>query len=308
MHRWYSGAVPVDRKILESVASELGRYVYLLLDPRDKTPFYVGKGQGLRYSAHLAEAVTNGQTSPGAKVSRIRDLIGEGHEPEVWILRYGLTESEYTQVEAAAIDLFTSFEIGAAPTGAPLQLRNSLTNARREEARGHGIIPLQTLIDEYEVPLLTTKTPLLLITLRGGGEWPEDGPGEEVAGGRRRHFAGWRPEWNVSSVRESAFDEIGFAASAWWVVKEQSVRSRGIEHVAVVHKEITRGLYRIEPGSWEARHSRDKRGHLKTRSAFELTTIRSGPLFDDVVGPNGHRVPRRTRNARQGSIYFWPPK
>lgn len=292
---------------MEAVAAELGNYVYLLIDPRDGTPFYVGKGRGLRYAAHLAEAVWSDPGDARAKVSRIRELLDRGQEPEVWILRYAMSQTEYTQVEAAAIDLLTSFALAAAPGGVPLGLRQSLTNGRREAARGHGIVPLQSLVDEYAAPGLATRHPLLLITLRGGQEWPPDGPGEEVAGGRRRYFAGWRPEWSVSKVREAAFDEIGLAASAWWLVTEWSVRSRGIEHVAVVHNEVTRGLYRIEPGTWETRSWTDQRGRRRSRAAFVLTTISSGPLFDEVVGPHGHRVPRRTTHARQGSVYFWPP-
>lgn len=44
--------MPLDDRVIDQVASELGRYVYVLVDPRDSRPFYVGKGQGLRFLSH----------------------------------------------------------------------------------------------------------------------------------------------------------------------------------------------------------------------------------------------------------------
>lgn len=298
----------LDPKVVDQVSSELSLYVYLLVDPRTNVPFYVGKGRGLRHASHLAEAVVaQDDENASAKVAHIRELIDNALTPEVWILRYGLNEREYTQVEAAAIDLLMTFPLQTGPTRVPLAVEGALTNARREEARGHGILPLQALVDEFAAPPLTSERPLLLITLNGSQNWPEESP-ELVAAGRPRWFTGWRPEWYVSSERERAFDEIGFAASAWWYVTESSARHRGVEHVAVIHREVTRGLYRIEPGSWETRaEGVAKNGRKLTRSAFALTTIPSGQFFDEVVGPHGHRVPRRTGHHRQSSVYYWPP-
>jgi hypothetical protein len=50
-------------------------YVYLLIDPRDNKPFYVGKGRGSRVMHHEAEART-GKIS--AKCSRIREIWSNG--------------------------------------------------------------------------------------------------------------------------------------------------------------------------------------------------------------------------------------
>ena len=40
----------------EKTKSELKFYVYLLINPETKTPFYVGKGQGNRVFDHLNDA------------------------------------------------------------------------------------------------------------------------------------------------------------------------------------------------------------------------------------------------------------
>lgn len=50
-------------------------YVYLLIDPRDGRPFYVGKGCGDRIQHHEAEA-RSGRL--GAKCERIREIFAAG--------------------------------------------------------------------------------------------------------------------------------------------------------------------------------------------------------------------------------------
>jgi hypothetical protein len=46
----------LDPLVVRRVSEQLGRYVYVLIDPKDGCPFYVGKGQGLRMLAHGEEA------------------------------------------------------------------------------------------------------------------------------------------------------------------------------------------------------------------------------------------------------------
>ena len=104
----------IDDAVLDQVAAELDLYVYLLVDPRTGVPFYVGKGRGLRYAAHGLEASEiDGESADeqSRKLAKIDELRSQGLEHEVWILRYGLSSSEYTAVEAAAIDLLMSFPV-----------------------------------------------------------------------------------------------------------------------------------------------------------------------------------------------------
>ena len=91
----------IARDVLDQVSSELQAYVYMLVDPETRIPFYIGKGQGLRHAAHVAEAINPSGESAGdesRKLGKISELLGKGLEPEVWILRYGLKPSEYTAV------------------------------------------------------------------------------------------------------------------------------------------------------------------------------------------------------------------
>jgi hypothetical protein len=300
----------IERGVLEQVSSELQAYVYMLVDPVTGVPFYVGKGQGLRHAAHVNEAlvaVDESLEDRSRKEAKINDLLRHGIEPEVWILRYGLKASEYTAVEAAAIDLLMTLPVKPRGTGeemVPLGLREQLTNERREDAHGHGMTLLQTLIEEYAAPTLTATVPLLLITLNGWADLPD---GEVIAGGRVRYGAGFRSEWLVSSIRRRVYHEIGESASAWWSLSPRSVERRGIRHVAVMHRGVTRALLQIQPGSWEVKTTSrvDKRGRPITKTAFWFRAIEEGPLFDDIVGAYGHRVPGRARGT-QNSIYYWP--
>ncbi len=302
-------AVEIPQSVLDQVSSELQAYVYMLVDPESGIPFYVGKGHGLRYAAHLAKAlvpVDEAVEERSRKLAKIKEILARGLEPEVWILRHGLKSAEYTAVEAASIDLLMSFPLRPLREGEarlPLGCRQQLTNARRENAHGHGVMLLQTLIDEYAAPELTTSHPLLLITLNGWQEFPD---GEVIAGGRVRCFAGWKPEWLASSVRRKAYEEIGECVSAWWSVDPDVVDHGGIEHVAAVHRGVTRALFRIEPGSWETKVAGfDKNGREIRRAAFRFQAIASGPLFDEVIGPHGHQVPPRAQGA-QNSLHYWP--
>ncbi len=86
-------------KINAAVAKILKSYVYIYIDPRNNAPFYIGRGKGNRLFSHLAD-VTDSE-----KVARIAKIRRSGKEPQIDILRYGLTDAEASLVEAAAIDL-----------------------------------------------------------------------------------------------------------------------------------------------------------------------------------------------------------
>ena len=90
----------------EKTRQELKYYVYVLLDPKDNKPFYVGKGIDNRVFNHLDCALTDIDTS-NAKYDRIREVIQSGQTVKHVIVRHGLTESEAFQIEATLIDTLT---------------------------------------------------------------------------------------------------------------------------------------------------------------------------------------------------------
>lgn len=90
----------------EKSRQELKYYVYMLLNPSDNKPFYVGKGFDNRVFNHLACALTDIDTS-NAKYDKIREITQSGQTVKHIIVRHGLSESEAFQIEASLIDTLT---------------------------------------------------------------------------------------------------------------------------------------------------------------------------------------------------------
>lgn len=133
-----------DYFIPRDVARHLGYYVYIYVDPRNGSPFYIGKGQGERVLAHLSD------TTESEKVAKIKDLQNLGLEPQLEILAHGLKDEETAlRIEAAVIDLFG---IG------------NLTNAVRGwKSIQYGRMSLKQLIGYYAADPVVIEDPLLLI-------------------------------------------------------------------------------------------------------------------------------------------------
>jgi hypothetical protein len=130
-----------SRKAIEA----LGYYVYIYLDPRNGRPFYIGKGKGNRVFSHLADE------SESEKTRVIRELKKRGLEPQIEILKYGLSEQEAHLVESTAIDL-----IGV----------QNLTNMFRGHGAGYrGRTAVESLIATLAAKPVTIRDPVMLINI-----------------------------------------------------------------------------------------------------------------------------------------------
>lgn len=78
-------------------------YVYVLIDPRTSQPFYVGKGKGNRYKAHLNE--TKETTINVKKFNKIQSIRSCGLEPLVEIIEQFKSEDEAYQLEMLLISV-----------------------------------------------------------------------------------------------------------------------------------------------------------------------------------------------------------
>ena len=76
-------------------------YVYALIDPRDRSTFYVGKGKGSRIDAHELEA---SKGKPGEKCDRIRSITSDGCSVEKTILRHFAIEQDAYDYERYLIE------------------------------------------------------------------------------------------------------------------------------------------------------------------------------------------------------------
>ena len=166
----------------EKTRQKLKYYVYMLLDPQDNKPFYVGKGIDNRVFNHLDCALIDVDTL-NAKYDRIREIIQNGQSVKHIIVRHGLTESEAFQIEATLIDTLTycglllsnivgghnSIEKGLMTSEEIIRLYNAqplnqigtdcvLININRTYKRGNGTNPIYQatketwLISQWKLP------------------------------------------------------------------------------------------------------------------------------------------------------------
>jgi len=89
----------------EKTRQKLNSYVYMLVDPFDNKPFYIGKGVGNRVFDHINCALTDVDTI-SAKYDKIREISSKSKVVEHVILRHDLTEKEAFTIEATLIDTF----------------------------------------------------------------------------------------------------------------------------------------------------------------------------------------------------------
>jgi hypothetical protein len=272
------------------IAERIGPYyVYLLVDPRTGKPFYVGKGTGERFRSHgdaagrQVEAALLGGDTDGTPIERrnrlkqIREIRAAGQEPGIAFARIAIkSEAEAYLVEAALIDSLHRYA-------------GDLVN----EVRGHhtpdGLITLDDLERELTTDSFSTATPAILIKLF---DWVN-----EVDPDTGRPGGGFRSEMTTAEVLESV--------RAWWVLNPK--RAAEYRYVVAVHDGITRGVWEVDPASWQSWTPRPGR---RTRWAF---TGREAPpeILDLFVGRIGRRLPSTRPDGKavfgRGSpIAYWP--
>lgn len=226
-------------------------YVYVLVDPRNDQIFYVGKGTGERLLHHGREADLARDRSTSAKTDRIQEIRKDGIEPQLDIVRHGLSEPEALLVEASLIDCLAD-----------------LTN----KVAGHGTDGSRGTLSEYLVrygadSVADDAPPALLIRLSKWRDLPE-----QIEPGVWRRGNGYRPDMSQVDLFNST--------RAWWKVSEASVQRRGIEYAVAVHEGITRGVLRI--GDWTTRDD--------GRRAFGAMAVEDNSVVDAWVGEFGRRV------------------
>ena len=118
------------------VQEKLEYYVYRLIDPRNGSTFYIGKGKGNRVFSHAALATNSPDFKKGEIpcADRIREIRSVNLEPTHIIHRHGMSEKEAFEVEAALIDAFDG------------QLTNIATG---QGSQDRGPAHVQQLIEKY---------------------------------------------------------------------------------------------------------------------------------------------------------------
>ncbi|MEM8746449.1 MAG: hypothetical protein AAGF91_07080 [Actinomycetota bacterium] len=287
---------PLDREQRRMLGEWLGRYVYILVDPNDGIPFYVGRGIGDRVAQHGDDATKWADTDEpaGPKIDKIREIRRRGDEPDIVIVRRQIrTQAECNAVEAALIDLLFTFPVTSRAPVTPIGGSHQLTNLVRGQGSDFGLETLSTLVNDLLAPPLTTSEPLLIIALGPWTDQPEAAPG-----GVDRPGWGWKTDW----AHHPDLDQLGDSVRCWWSrLNDHNVHRRNVRHVVATYRGITRGLFEILDDTWEYRDEPDAR----TRGGFQVRPVTNGALWDDVVGLRGHRLPDK-RRGDQSTYRYWP--
>ena len=131
----------------EKTKSELKFYVYLLINPETKTPFYVGKGQGNRVFDHLNDAKDGKKGTE--KLNEIQTILKQNKMVDHVIVRHGLNEKTAYHIEASLIDvfrfipLFNDFAAGNIKGGFN-SIENGLMSSE-EVKRKYNALPLNSI-------------------------------------------------------------------------------------------------------------------------------------------------------------------
>lgn len=140
----------------ETVAGKLKHYVYRLIDPRDGTTFYVGRGQGNRVFSHAAgqQGQTKVEDAEALKLKTIRAIRNAGFEVQHVIHRHGMSEESPKEVEAALINAYPG-----------------LTNVQVGYDGDRGVMHAEEVVRLYEAPKAEFRHKLILINVnRTSGE------------------------------------------------------------------------------------------------------------------------------------------
>lgn len=135
-----------ELKITPHVASLLGYYVYVYIDPKNMQPFYIGKGKNGRALDHADEV---GESD---KLNRIRDIRSTGKEPIIDILVHNLKDERAAfAVESAIIDL--------------LGLNNLTNKVRGSNSKDFGRMSIQQLVGHYSATPAEIEHKVILIRI-----------------------------------------------------------------------------------------------------------------------------------------------
>ena len=230
------------KKIPFDTQLALGYYVYALRDPRNGEVFYVGKGKGERILKHVTESGKN-PTSEKTKLKRIKDIESEGLEVEHLFLRSGLkTEDIAFAVEQAVIDVFLA---NRATSNGVSKLTNLVAGHEHHEL---GLASLETVLGRHgKAKTPSIKQPILVLKLNRL----------------------WEPDMNPKEL-------LKVSQGVWKVGKE--IREKAQIALVISHG-IIRGVYEIDPDSWEpAASSKDKGKWVFTGR------ILSDPKFTSLIG------------------------
>ncbi len=164
----------------QAVAERLQHYVYRLIDPRNGTTFYVGRGQGNRVFSHAAgqEKPTDSEEKEALKLKTIWAIKNSGFQVEHVIHRHGMGPEVAKEVESALIDAYSG-----------------LTNIQAGQDSDRGVMHAEQVIQVYEASDAVFEHKVILINVNRTSE--DEDPYDAV-----------RYSWKVDPSKAGACDYV----------------------------------------------------------------------------------------------------
>ena len=156
-------------KFSKELHPKIGFYVYLLIDPRDNSIFYVGKGKGDRIFDHAKGALKETeQSSLSPKLELIKEIQTEGRDVEYRIVRWNLeNEDKAFEIESILIDLLTNE--GLKKNG---ELRNKIDGKHSSHYGIQTPKKIEAILTRGDLDTSELKDKLIAITLNQSLEGP----------------------------------------------------------------------------------------------------------------------------------------
>lgn len=126
-----------NRLFDENTCQSLGYYVYMLVDPRNNRPFYVGKGTNNRVFDHILQALNNCSEKKNEKLDTIRSIYNDGFEVEFLIVHHALDEKSALLVESSLIDTLNKMSVDVSLTN--IQSGHDVVHGLRNDIEIRGI-------------------------------------------------------------------------------------------------------------------------------------------------------------------------
>ncbi len=132
----------------KAVCEKIGYYVYVLVNPKNNTIFYVGKGQNNRVFEHAHQALQS-DDKKSEKLELIREIGAD--KVKYFILRHGLDEKLALEIESACIDL--------------LGLDNLTNIIKGHHFWEHGIKSVEEIVQYYGAEIVVITEPMIIINI-----------------------------------------------------------------------------------------------------------------------------------------------
>lgn len=262
-------------KTFAEIGKQLGFYVYLLVHPDTHKIFYVGKGENDRVFSHVndvSKKLKNNETLSSDNEKTIADILRQGKDPLMYIVRYNLDESEAFLLESALIEL----------------LNRGLFNLPQQKSGGVGFGQLTNIQGGHSLDKGAISTVDELCTKMGTVGITLDDKGRAVITGHSpiNLLVAKLPSYIGVITNQKQREDRTRGDWPLSRVRIDSLLNKGKLYIASAEDGIITAVYEInEVENWFS--VKQDNGKYKRRVRFKVTLLNStSPISQELIGKN----------------------